>query len=352
LGINRRLGPPGKIRFGPNPEGAVDRRVQAIAVHPWLARNGQAVKTTGEGSEVIVDAALEFIRKAAADRRPFLAVVWFGSPHLPHVGIERDLALYQDQPAKERPYLAEITAMDRAMGKLRDGLRAAGVAENTLLWYCSDNGPTFQGSTGGLRGKKAQIYEGGLRVPGLLEWPARIRQPRVTDLPCCTVDIYPTLLDLAGAKPACQPPLDGISLAPLLDGTLTSRPRPLGFWDYTINGIGVKSSALLEQLAQEQAAGKVRAAAEAEPIPAAQLRSDYSDKTFPGHAAWLDGDWKLHRIEDQKGGVRWELYNLASDRTESHNLAASEPARVARMKAELESWLRSVVASLNGADHK
>ncbi|MCX6897952.1 MAG: sulfatase-like hydrolase/transferase [Verrucomicrobia bacterium] len=321
-------------------------------VDPWMSRNGNAVKTAGEGSEVIVDAALEFIQKAAKEKRPFLAVVWFGSPHSPHVGIERDLALYQDQPVKQRAFLAEITAMDRAMGKLRAGLRDAGIADDTVLWYCSDNGAIPQGSTGGLRGKKGQIYEGGLRVPALLEWPAKIRQPCTTSLPCCTVDIYPTLLELAAAKVTRQPPLDGVSLAPLLLGEMKSRPRPIGFWDYTIGGLPTKSTELLEQLAQEQAAGKVRPAAEAEPIPDAQLRNDYSDKNFPGHSAWLDGYWKLHRIEDKKGGVKWELYDLAADRTESRDLAASETERVARMKGELETWLRSVVASLNGKDYK
>jgi len=320
-------------------------------VDPWMARNGKAVKTTGEGSEVIVDAALEFVRNAAKAKRPFLAVVWFGSPHAPHIGIERDLALYQDQPKKQRAFLAEITAMDRAMGKLRAGLRSAGIAGDTVLWYCSDNGAIPEGSTGGLRGKKGQIYEGGLRVPGLLEWPAKIRQPRTTSLPCCTVDIHPTLLELGGAKIANQPPLDGVSLAPLLNGEMKSRPRPIGFWDYTIGGLSTKSTALLEELAQEQAAGKVRPAAEAEPMAEAQLRSDYSDKEFPGHAAWLDGDWKLHRIE-KKGDVKWELYNLAADRTESRDLTASESDRVSRMKGELEAWLRSVIASLNGADYK
>jgi arylsulfatase A-like enzyme len=317
-------------------------------IDPWMARNGKAVKTTGEGSEVIVDAALEFVRSA---KQPFLAVVWFGSPHAPHIGIERDLTLYKDQP-KNRAFLAEITAMDRAMGKLRAGLRSAGIADDTVLWYCSDNGAIPQGSTGGLRGKKGMIYEGGLRVPGLLEWPAKIRQPRATSLPSCTVDIYPTLLELGGAKVERQPPLDGVSLAPLLLGEMKSRPRPLGFWDYAIGGIASKSSALLEELAKEQAAGKVRPAAEAEPIPEAQLRSDYSDKTFPGHSAWLDGDWKLHRIEGKKDGVKWELYNLGTDRTESRDLVATETDRAARMKAELETWLRSVVASLNGEDYK
>ena len=82
---------------------------------------------------------------------------------------------------------------------------------------------------------------------------------------------------------------------------MTSRPRPLGFWDHTIGGLGVKSGDLLEKLATEQAAGKIQPASEVEPIPAAQLRTDYPDTTFGKHAAWLDNDWKLHRIETKAG---------------------------------------------------
>lgn len=284
------------------------------------------------------------------ERRPFLAVVWFGSPHAPHVGTEADLALYADQPKGQRAFLAEITAMDRAMGKLRRGLREVGVSETTLVWYCSDNGALPQGSTGGLRGRKGEIYEGGLRVPALIEWPAVIRRPRVIEIPCGTVDIYPTLLELAGAHAPRQPTLDGISLVPLFEGKMEARPRPLGFWDYPIGGLPVKSTELLEQLAREQASGAVRLADEAEPIPAAQSRHDYSDENFPGHAAWLDGNWKLHRIEAKDGRVRWELYNLAADRTESVDRLSAEPERATRMKAQLAAWLRSVVASLNGKD--
>jgi arylsulfatase A-like enzyme len=319
-------------------------------IDPWMSHNGRAVKTKGEGSEVIVDAALEFIGRAAAAKQPFLAVVWFGSPHSPHLGVEEDIALYADQPPRQQRFLAEITAMDRAMGKLRNGLRELGVAENTLLWYCSDNGAIPEGSTAGLRGKKGDVYEGGLRVPGIIEWPAKIWQPRASELPCSTVDIYPTLLELAGAKADQQPPLDGVSLLPLLEDEMTSR-RPLGFWDYQIGGLPVRSSELLAELAREQA-GQERPADEADPIPQAQLANDYSDQSFPRHAAWLDGDWKLHRIERPQGGVAWELYNLAADRTESQNLLAQEPNRADRMKTDLEDWLRSVVHSLNGGDYR
>ena len=321
-------------------------------VDPRLSDRGKAVKMTGEGSEVIVGRALEFIRKAKQSGTPFLAVVWFGSPHAPHVGTERDLALYRDQPPRQQHFLAEITAMDRAMGQLRAGLRAEGLADNTLLWYCSDNGAIPQGSTGGLRGRKGTLYEGGIRVPGLMEWPARLRQPRKITVPCGTVDIYPTLLELAGVKISKQPVLDGISLVPLLDGKMASRPRPMGFWDYAIAGIGTPSEQWMKRLADEQEAGKVLPASQIEPIPAAQLRSDYADNTFGRHAAWLDGDWKLHRIETKPGSVKWELYNLAADREESQDLFAAEPQRAARMRGELETWLKSVVASLNGKDYQ
>lgn len=320
-------------------------------IDPWMSRNGKAIKTSGEGSEVVVDAALHFMKQSAVKQQPFLAVVWFGSPHAPHLGTEADLALYRDQPQNKQHFLAEITAMDRAMGKLRRGLRELGVADNTLLWYCSDNGAIPQGSTGGLRGKKGEIYEGGLRVPAILEWPAKIQEPRSTDVPCCTFDIYPTLLELAGAKVPAQPPLDGVSLVSLIGGKASSRERPLGFWDYRIAGLPVKSGELLQELAAEQAAGKTRPADEVEPIPKAQLNDDYAETSFPGHAAWLDGAWKLHRIEGAKGPVQWELYDLAADRTERRNLLEQQTARVGTMKTELEAWLRSVVRSLNGHDY-
>ncbi|MBM3877870.1 MAG: N-acetylgalactosamine 6-sulfate sulfatase [Verrucomicrobia bacterium] len=321
-------------------------------VDPLLSDKGRAVPFKGEGSEVIVKRALEFVAKAKAADKPFLAVIWFGSPHAPHVGTKGDLALYKDQPPKQQHFLAEITAMDRAMGQLRAGLRAQGVAGNTLLWYNSDNGAIAEGSTGGLRGRKAAVYEGGLRVPGLMEWPARLKQPRVITMPCGTVDIYPTLLELAGATVAKQPLLDGISLVPLLDGKMSSRPRPMGFWDFAIAGVRTPSEEWMKRLAAEQAAGKTVPWDEVEPIPAAQLRTDYPDTTFGRHAAWVDNDWKLHRIEPRNGPLKWELYHLASDRAEARDLFAAEPERAARMQAELTAWLKGVVASLNGADYK
>jgi len=132
---------------------------------------------------------------------------------------------------------------------------------------------------------------------------------------------------------------------------MKSRAKPMGFWDYQIAGVAAKSSDLLAELAKEQVTNQVRPAAEVDPIPTAQLRTDYSTTSFPAHAAWLDGDWKLHRIEGKQGPVKWELYNLTTDRTESKDLLSVEPQHAVKMQKELEAWLHSVANSLNGKDY-
>ncbi len=320
--------------------------------NPILSRRGTAVQTEGESSMVTVDAALEWISAAAKQDRPLLAVVWFGSPHGPHQAIEADRALYADQPRKVQDFYGEITGMDRAFGKLRDALTTLGIRENTILWYCSDNGALpGVGSTGGHRGNKGKIYEGGLLVPAILEWPARIGQPRSTLVRCNTCDIYPTLLEIAGVTVEKQPVLDGVSLVPLIEGKMPARPRPMGFWDYTIGGIGTPSAQWMGELLKAQQAG-----GDLDPHPSSQNAARLPDPPypldhFPGHAAWTDGDWKLHRIEGKNGQVTWELYNLADDPAETKNLTDSEEQRTATMRAALQDWLKSVVNSLNGKDY-
>ncbi len=318
---------------------------------PILSREGTAVQTRGESSMVTVDAALEFIRKHTKSPQPFFAVVWFGSPHAPHQAIEEDQALYPDQKKNVQNFYGEITGMDRAFGKLRAELRTLGIRENTILWYCSDNGglPNL-GTTGG-RGNKGQIYEGGLRVPAVLEWPARIPKPRTTNVPCNTYDIYPTLLDIVGVRMEHQPPLDGISLTRLIEGKMTTRPKPMGFWDYTINGIATPSAKWMSELLDEQKAGKEPQDRSRLFLDAGKITKQYPTDSFPGHAAWLDWPWKLHRIQDKRNKVKLELYNLAEDPGEQHDLASREAGRVKSMKSELETWLVSVVASLNGKDY-
>ncbi len=111
------------------------------------------------------------------------------------------------------------------------------------------------GTTGG-RSNKGRVYEGGLRVPAILEWPARIPNPRKTNVPCNTSDIYPTLLEIVGLRFGIQPPLDGISLVPLIDGKMSSRPKAMGFWDYPIGGIRTPSKEWMSKLLEAQKVGK------------------------------------------------------------------------------------------------
>ncbi len=318
-----------------------------------LSREGKAVQTEGESSMVTVDAALEFIRQCVAEKKRFLAVVWFGSPHGPHQALEEDRRLYADQPKQLQHFYGEITAMDRAFGKLRGEIRDLGIRDNTILWYCSDNGGLPKvGSTGGHRGNKGQVYEGGLLVPAILEWPARIPKPRTTGVRANTSDIYPTLLEITGVAMDDQPPLDGISLVPLIEEKMTERPKPMGFWDYPIGGIGTPSHQWMTEVLEAQQAGREPEADWKLRLDAGEITKRYSQTELAGHSAWIDGHWKLHRIADKTGAkVRFELYNLADDRQEKNDLLASQPDRAEKMKAALEAWQRSVVRSLNGEDY-
>ncbi|MHC4994404.1 MAG: sulfatase-like hydrolase/transferase [Planctomycetota bacterium] len=321
---------------------------------PIMSHNGTAVQEAGESSVVAADAALEWIGARVEDKQPFFAVVWFGSPHGPHRAAEEDAALYAGQPKAHREFLGEVTGMDRAYGKLRQGLVDLGVRDNTIFWYCSDNGGLPRvGNTGPFRADKGDVYEGGLLVPAILEWPAVIKRPRVTAERCNTIDIFPTILEAVGVKRGADwPAVDGVSLMGLIKNNKAPRRDGMGFWDYTAPGMGVSAAALMKELYDAQQAGGDLSANEASlnaaRLPTPRIPSD----TFPGHAAWTRGDWKLHRIQDKKGDVTWELYNLGSDPIEANDMAAWKKDLVASMRDELEGWLNSVVASLNGEDYK
>jgi arylsulfatase A-like enzyme len=287
---------------------------------PVLGRNGVPEKFTGDGSDASMDEALKFIRRQAEKQQPFLAVVWFGNPHVPHEALPEDKQPYASLTQDLQNYYGEINGIDRNVGKLRAALRELQLAENTLLWYCSDNGGAAgPRSTGNLRGAKGTLWEGGLRVPGLIEWPARIRTPAISDLPCSTLDIFPTVLAAVGVT-AGKPiePLDGVSLLPLLDGDMPTRGKAIPF----VAAINTPNS----------------------------------------HAALLDWPWKLH-TDPAAGGGRGKkkasnaavepvmLFNVESDPRETTNLAGEQPDRVTQMQTALNDWKQSVRRSLEGADY-
>lgn len=317
--------------------------------NPMLSRRGEAVHVEGESSMILADEAISFMRRQVESDNRFLSVVWFGSPHRPHRAAERDKQVYPEE-LDNRDWIGEITGIDRAVGKLRSKLREMGIAENTLVWYTSDNGGLKSESTGG-RNKKGAIYEGGLRVPAIIEWPAKIELARSTSVPAVTSDIYPTLLDIANISFEEQPPLDGESLVPLIEGEMSERAEPIGFWKYPSEGHGMLSRKLLKRLRKEQKSGNWTGRIKRLRFEAAELSKTYPTDEYPGHAAWLDWPWKLHRRASKNGKVNLELYNLVEDPDESSNVLDEHPDRVDQMTSELEEWQTSVLNSLNGKDY-
>lgn len=313
---------------------------------PYLSRNGVVEQIEGSGSEITIDETISFLREHHDDNEPMFAIAWFPSPHHPHLEKPAGPDPYQD--VKGAGYFREITVLDHAFGRLRKELRSLGIARNTILWYCSDNGGLRKESSGG-RAKKGSIYEGGLRVPGILEWPAEIDAGEI-DIPATTSDMMPTLLSMADVSGVEHYPWDGVDLTPAIEGRADSRP-PIGFWFGLQGGQATWSDRILKAIMQAQRAGKPT------PFPE-RLRKDidefpqFPEDEFAGHAAWLDWPWKLHRIE--KEDVRLELYNLVNDPMEAKNLAqnSNQRSRVESMRHGLEDWQLSVTRSLNGEDYQ
>ena len=348
-------------------------------MNPQLSRNGGPPEQfQGESSKIVIDETIRFIGKAKQRRRPIFAVVWFGSPHEPYSGLDEDLALYDELPESyrerfvkltsmetglptERPLhkvlqerYAEITAMDRAVGQLRQYLDDEDLRQNTLLWYCGDNGIPISGRVATpFRGQKGQVYEGGVRVPGIIEWPQRIPQPRVSDVNAVTSDMFPTICDLVG-QPLPDRPLDGISLKPLIDGTMSQRPRPICFWNYST---GQETKGGLEPyIAPELQEGTTPLVKKMGGRLTRNFRNFHhpriTEQNFAGPRAILDNRYKFV-VDGQPGSqsIR-ELFDLRNDRAEENNLIETKPEIAKNLEQQLRDWQQSVLDSLTGADYR
>jgi len=311
---------------------------------PSLSRDGgERKRYEGEGSEIIVDAAIDFIEENKQTDKPFFVVVWFSSPHGGYFGIEEDLALYEDvtdETLKNR--YAEITAMDRAIGDLRNYLWESGLTENTLLWFCSDNGglKNFKDNTD-LRGWKGNLYEGGIKVPCILTWPAVIKKPKVTDVPCVTSDIFPTLCELFNIK-LPERIIDGISLVDLINGDMSERPASICFWEYDYS-TEVGNEPWLDPESQSVTGFPHQFENYKHPVP--------KTENFGGDSAIMGNQYKLVITTKYSGSVTVELFDILADPNETTDLAAAEPTIVSDMRAELETWQASVEESLSGYDY-
>ena len=235
-------------------------------------------------------------------------------------------AAYGSQEHCHAAFAAMVNVLDRQVGELRALLDSLGISDNTIVIFTSDNGPHIEGgadpayfnSNGGLRGIKRDLYEGGIRVPFIMAWPGHIEGGRTTDHVSAFWDFLPTLADITGAElPDAQRPVDEGTAAPAPGHTSddTGCPVPCS---YITDGISF--------------------------LPAATGQGEQPEHEYlywefheaGGRRAILQGDWK-GVIYDYRNGGAMQLYNLAEDPAEQHDVAADHPDIVSRLSTLLES---------------
>jgi N-acetylgalactosamine-6-sulfatase len=279
--------------------------------------NGGA-ETASAGLHATPDNAVKFI--AANQDRPFFLNVWLHESHLPHVPTTASLDKWKHLDDQKRVYAAVITDGDNAVGRVLAALEAAGVAQNTIVVFSSDNGPETTGtdkakgrpdaetgessyggyysvgSSGGLRGEKRSLFEGGIRVPFLVRWPGRTPAGAINPTTAFTaVDLLPTLCAAAGIPLPPDYRGDGENLLAALHGQPVKRTRPI-FWDWT---------------------GKA------------------ADPHWWPRLAVREGDWKLLLTADAQ---RVALHRVTTDRAEALDVAKDHPEIVARLTQLALAW--------------
>ncbi len=272
-------------------------------IDPLMSENGSFTDLKGNSSEIIVKKALEFIKEKTSQNLPFFAVIWDGSPHDPFLASEKDRDNFKDLDNQSQHHYGELVAFDRSLGVLRKTLKDLGLQNNTILWYCSDNGGLRNispPSVGGLRGYKTTIWEGGLRVPAIIEWPKMIK-PKVTNYPASTMDIFPTIADILNLPDTdLLKPIDGITLKPIFKNDLSNRDKRIPF--------------------------------------------RYKDQ-----GALIDNNFKLVVTSIDK--EKFELYDLEKDFSESIDLSSQNPLIFNQMKTDYLKWSESIDSSQVGMDY-
>lgn len=281
-----------------------------------FVRNGTPVgPLKGYAAEVVADEAERWLTEKRDPTKPFFLFACFHEPHEPIASAKRFTDLYPSDDPSQSAHHGNVSQLDYGFGRLLETLDRLKLRDNTFIFFTSDNGPAItgihpHGSSGPLRSKKGFVYEGGIRVPGIIQWPGHTQAGTTSSTPVSGVDVLPTLCELAGTAVPKQVTLDGTSFLPVLSGKPLKRSKPL-YWQFNRTRGAVK-------------------------------------------VAIRDGDWKLLAKLDQSdrkpgGGIEagemeyiktanltgFELYNLSSDVAESREVSSSEPQRFAKMKAEL-----------------
>ena len=235
--------------------------------------------------------------------------------------------------------------MDRSIGRLRKSLQERGLRDNTLLFYCGDNGTSADAALGfPHRGHKAQIYEGGTLVPGLIEWPKRIIQQRTSNFRASTSDLLPTLCSLTNVR-VPERPIDGIDLTQLIDGSLQEREQALHFWEYDTSAlVRSKPEPWIAPHLQEGTTPLVK-------LMGGKATRDFvnyrqprvADADYSGAKSIIAGRYKLIVQSIKNGDDKIELFNLENDISESENLASSAGSTLLVFDVELTCLARLTV---------
>ena len=282
-----------------------------------FVRNGQSVgEQAGYSADLVATEALNWLKSKRDPATPFFLYVCFHEPHEPIATDEKYAALYPSTDPTYSAHHGNITQMDNAFGRLMRGLDELRLRDNTLVVFTSDNGPAItpkhpHGSAGPLRNKKGSVYEGGIRVPGILRWPGKIEPGRESDEPICGVDFLPTVCDITGIDLPADRPLDGASMVPIFSGEKVRRTTPL-YWHFN-HAFGGPLVAL------RSGDWKILATLDKGPQSGTAITSQ------------TEADFKSAELKD------FELYNLASDLGETKNLALEQPERLREMQTLLSA---------------
>ena len=299
--------------------------------HDWH-RNDKVNRDEGYATHLIAREASRLITEHDA-RKPLFLYVPFNAVHSPHQVPAKYMEPYGHMSGDRKIYAGMLAAMDEAIGQIVGALEKKGLRDDTLIFFCSDNGGPAPGkvtSNGPLRAAKGTLYEGGVRVPAVAAWTGKIKAGSVVNAPLHMVDWYPTLLNLAGVSLAQKHPLDGRDAWPaitqgapsphedlLINISATGGAVRVGDWKLVVNG---------QRADAEDMGAREAGAAPKDGAKKKKTANKQADKA--GAAA-----------------ENIELFDLKSDPYEKTNLAQKNPDKVKQLRARLDSYAKAAVPS-------
>ena len=289
-----------------------------------FVRNGKPVgKLSGYAGPLVADEAVRWLADGRDKAKPFFLNVCFHEPHEPIASDEKYTAMYPSDDPSYSAHHGNITQMDAAFGQVLAALDEHGLRENTFVFFTSDNGPAItryhpHGSAGPLRDKKGSLYEGGIRVPGIIRWPGHTTPGTVSDEPVCGVDLLPTACALAGIDPPADRKLDGANVLPILAGKSVNRSTPL-YWHFNrAHG--------QPKVAMRVGDWKILATLDKLPVPARTNDIVESDERR----------FKEAELDE------FFLFNLKDDLGETTDLATTRTDKLAMLKPLIEAKYKEV----------